>query len=77
MVAGVLSLEEDAKRRGDNRVKTEKSKGVEEAMAVQLKKRTPVKVVEKVLYIDKDMRGLMLFLKLSLFLEKDEFNVVF
>ena len=34
MVAGVLSLEEDAKRRGDNRVKTEKSKGVEEAMAV-------------------------------------------
>ena len=36
-----------------------------------------MKVVEKVLYIDNGMRGLMLFLKLNLFLEKDEFNVAF
>ena len=34
MVAGVLSLEEDAKKRKEKKVKTEKSKEVEEAMAV-------------------------------------------
>ena len=58
MVAGMLSLEEDAKKRIEKRVKIGKSKEVEEAMTVKLQKRTPVKVVERVVYIDNDMRGL-------------------
>ena len=57
MVAGMLSLEEDAKKRIEKRVKIGKSKEVEEAMTVKLQKRTPVKVVERVVYID-NMRGL-------------------
>ena len=36
MVAGVLSLEEDAKTRREKRVKTEKSKEVEEVMASEV-----------------------------------------
>ena len=56
MVAGMLSSEEDAKKRIEKTVKTEKSKEVEEAMAVQLQKRTLVEVVERVVYMDNDKR---------------------
>lgn len=50
MVAGMLSLKDDAKGRRHKIVKREKTKEVEEAMAALLQKRTPMGVAAIVLY---------------------------